>query len=230
MGPQQDHTFEQFASKWFEDYVQTNNKYSEQRTKKYVLSASLVPFFGTMPIRNITAHTIERYKAQEMTKGITNKTLRNRLSVLNTCLTSAYEWLQLGGPPPKIKWPKCAPPRTDYLSPEECELLLSRTGGVVRELLLTALRTGMRQGELKGLQWSSIDWQTRSVAVRYSRDDYRKELVPPKNNRERHIPLDLDVFETLHNRKRATGYVFLDTDGELETFQPVQRTFLSYVR
>src|SRR5436190_19232206 len=69
MGSQQDHTFEQFASKWFEDYVQTNNKYSEQRTKKYVLSASLVPFFGTMPIRNITAHTIERYKAQEMTKG-----------------------------------------------------------------------------------------------------------------------------------------------------------------
>src|SRR5262249_55167270 len=32
----------------------------------------------------------------------------------------------------------------------------------------------------------------------------------PKNNRERHIPLDIDVYEMLHNRKQTTGYVFLD--------------------
>ena len=56
----------------------------------------------------------------------------------------------------------------DYLSPDECELLLAHADGVIREMLLTALRTGMRQGELKGLQWSSIDWQNRSITVRDS--------------------------------------------------------------
>jgi integrase len=203
-------TFEEFAWKWYADYVVPNNKFSEQQTKKYVLRAFLVPFFGKMGIDQITAHDIERYKAQAVKDGATNKTIKNRLTVLNKCLITAYEWLRLTGAPPKIKWPKCASYRTDYLSAEECELLLKHSQGVIHEMIITALRTGMRQGELKGLQWSSIDWQNQSLAVRHSRCDYSKTLVSPKSNRERHIPLDIDVYELLHKRKKNTGYVFAD--------------------
>lgn len=206
--------FRKFSELWFEDYVKPNNKYSEQLAKKYVLAASLVPFFGDIPVGHISAHDIERYKAQQVKKGFTNKTIRNRLTVLNKCLATGYEWLRLDGAPPKIKWPKCAVPDIDYLSPEECELLLSRADGVMYEMILTALRTGMRQGEIKGLQWSSVDWLNRSIAVRHSRDDYRKVLVPPKSNRTRHIPLDADVYEMLYRRKGGTGYVFLARDGQ----------------
>jgi integrase len=95
-----------------------------------------------------------------------------------------------------------------------CELMLKHSEGVIHEMIITALRTGMRQGELKGLQWSSIDWQNQSVAVRHSRCDYSKMLVPPKSNRERHIPLDIDVYDMLHKRKKNTGYVFTDTGKE----------------
>src|SRR6266852_961237 len=59
----QGQTFEQFARRWHEDYVVPNNKYSEQQTKKYLLSGSLIPFFGEMRLADITAHVIERYKA-----------------------------------------------------------------------------------------------------------------------------------------------------------------------
>ena len=90
---------------------------------------------------------------------------------------------------------------------------MSQAEGVIQEMILVALRTGMRQAELRGLQWSSIDWLTRSVAVRHARDDYRKILVSPKNNRTRHIPLDVDVYTMLYQRKRDTGYVFLPVDG-----------------
>jgi integrase len=211
---EQQQGFEGFAKQWFEEYVIPNNKYSEQRTKKYLLNAFLVPFFGKMQLARITAHDIERYKAHEIKNGVTNKTLKNRLTVLSKCLTTAYEWLELGTRPPKIKWPKCPPTPTDYLSPEECELVLSHADSVVYEMILTALRTGMRQGELKGLQWSSIDWQNQSLAVRHSRCDYRKVLGSPKSNRERHIPLDTDVYEMLFNRKKSTGYVFEDADRE----------------
>jgi integrase len=72
----------------------------------------------------------------------------------------------------------------------------------------------MRQGELRGLQWSSLNWLTQSVAVRHSRDDYNGVLVPPKNGRTRHIPLDIDVYTSLHRRKGDTGYVFLKPDGQ----------------
>jgi integrase len=143
--------------------------------------------------------------------------------VLNKCLVTAYEWLELGGSPHKIKWPKCGPTRADHLSPDECELLLGHAEGVVREMILTALRTGMRQGELKGLQWSAVDWGNRMIAVRHSRDDREKMLVSPKSNRERHIPLHIDVYEILFKRKKQTGYVFLDTDEQPFEYHRLER-------
>ncbi|MEY9463390.1 hypothetical protein ABH973_003803 [Bradyrhizobium ottawaense] len=45
-----DLTFAEFAVKWFEDYVRPNNKYSEQLSKKYILSSSLLPFFDRKPL------------------------------------------------------------------------------------------------------------------------------------------------------------------------------------
>lgn len=207
-------TFEQFAWRWFEAYVKPNNKYSEQLSKKYALTSSLIPFFGRTPIRQIKAYDIERYKAQQIQNGYKNKTIMNRLTVLNKCLVTAYEWLELEGSPPKIKWLRWTTPEIDYLSPDECELLLSRAEGVIFEMVFTALRTGMRQGELRGLQWSSIDWLTRSVAVRHSRDDHQRILVPPKNGKIRHIPLDTDLYELLYRRKKDTGYIFVAPGGQ----------------
>jgi integrase len=207
-------TFAAFAEKWFQAYVIPNNKTSEQRTKKYILRASLIPFFGKSPVNKITTHQIDLYKAHELKAGVSNKTLKNRLTVLNKCLTTAHEWLELTEKPPKVRWPKCASYRTDYLSAEECEHLLANASGIAKEMIFTALRTGLRQGELKGLQWSDMDWENRILTVRYSRCDYKKGLVPPKNNKPRSIPIDTDVFEMLHKRKKSTGYVFLDTDGE----------------
>lgn len=166
-------TFAEFAHQWLNEYVATNNKVSEQRTKKYILNATLIPFFGDMPITAITGHHIEQYKARYMHRGVSNKTIRNRLTVLNKCLATAYEWLGVTTTPPRIKWPKCSPGRTDYLTRQDCDTLLSRTLGIQREMILTAVRTGMRQGELRGLQWSSIDWQIRSLTVRHSRCEYQ---------------------------------------------------------
>src|SRR5207244_1091591 len=73
---------------------------------------------------------------------------------------------------------------------------------------------GMRQGELKGLQWSSIDWQNMIVTVRHSRCDRARDIVSPKNNRTRHIPLDTDLYGMLFRRRRGTGYVFTDANGQ----------------
>jgi integrase len=200
--------FGDFAWKWFEEYVVTNNKFSEQRIKRYTLNSSLIPFFGRMPVSEIRTHDIERYKARKVKEGLANKSIKNHLTVLSKCLTSAYQWHELPSKPPEIPWPKCPPPHTDYLSADECELLLSHTEGLLHEMILMALRTGMRQGELKGLQWSAIDWESRMVVVKNSYCDREKTNGAPKNNRVRAIPLDTDLYEALYRRRDSTGYVF----------------------
>jgi integrase len=211
---QKQQTFEQFAWQWFEEYVIPNNKPGEQYNKKKVLGNSLIPFFGKFPIGQITAHHIEQYKALMLKKGVGRKTINNRLTILSKCLGTAYEWLEIKSAQPKIVWFKCSSIKTDYLSPDECSLLLSNTEGVIHDMILAALRTGMRRGELIGLQWSSIDWQNQNIAVRHSRCDYSKQLGTTKSGRERHIPMDSDVYSVLFNRKKGTGYVFTDEQGE----------------
>jgi len=215
--------FEEFAWKWFEEYVVANNKFSEQRIKRYTLKSSLIPFFGTMLVGEITTYHIEQYKARRVKDGLANKTIKNHLTVLNKCLTNAYVWLELPSKPPEIPWPKCPPTQTDYLSLDECEILLSHAGGIIREMILMALRTGMRQGELKGLQWASIDWENRVVIVKDSYCDREKDIGPPKNNRIRSIPLDTDLYEILYRKRKATGYVFTNDKGT-----PLNHSWLSY--
>lgn len=206
-------TFGQFAQRWFDEYVMPNSKPSTQYSRKGILFPSLVPFFGKMPINQISVSDVEKYKAHLLKKGLANRTVNEHLAVFNHCVSTAYKWLRLDGIPPEIMWLKCPPPKTDYLSFDESELLLAHADGVMREMILTGLKTGMRLGELIGLQWSSIDWHNRLIIVRHSWSHYAKALGSPKSNRERHIDMTTDVYETLFKRKKNTGFVFLDTDG-----------------
>jgi hypothetical protein len=43
-------------------------------------------------------------------------------------------------------------------------------------------------------------------------------LVSPKNNRERHIPLDSDLYEILFRRRQNSGYVFTNSERNHEPF------------
>ena len=215
--------FEDFAWRWFDEYVIPNNKFSERRIKWYTLKSALIPFFGKMPIGEIRTHHIEQYKASRVKDGLANKSIKNHLTVLSKCLASAYLWLELPLKPPQIPWPKCPPPQTDYLSPDECEILLSHAEGIIWEMILMALRTGMRQGELKGLQWSAINWESRVVIVKHSYCDREKTIGPPKNNRIRSIPLDADLYEILYRKRKNTGYVFTNAKG-----QPLNHSWLTY--
>lgn len=207
-------TFEQFAWRWYHEYALVNNKPSEQRNKKWGLKGSLVPFFGRTVVAEIKARDIERYKTHEQARGIKNKTINNYLSMLRKCLVTAYDWNELDGAPPKIVWLKCPPAETKFLSEKECQRLLSNAHGLVHDMLLMALQTGMRQGEIRGLQWSSIDWKNGIITVRHALCDYSKRLGSPKSNRARHIPMTSEVRRSLEARRKPDGFVFLDADGK----------------
>lgn len=166
-----------------------------------------------MHLDAITKKDIELFKASEQKKGLSNKTINNKLTVLRKCLSTAYDWGAMKNAPPGIKQLKCIPPVTDFLTPGEADRLLTHAQGVVYEMILIALRTGMRRGEIRGLQWEAIDWDNRILTVRHSFCDYTQSLTSPKSNRERYVPLADDLYEVLRARRKATGYVFTNRRG-----------------
>ncbi|MGH6634755.1 MAG: site-specific integrase [Gammaproteobacteria bacterium] len=52
------------------------------------------------------------------------------------------------------------------MSPPEINALLAASEGRWRIIILAAVLTGLREGELLGLSWGDIDWNTRQIYVR----------------------------------------------------------------
>ena len=206
-------SFKEFTQKWFEVYVRNNNKPSEQRTKERILRVHLVPFFGKFQLDSIQNVNIEEYKASRLNKGLVAKTINNQLTVLSKCLVTAKEWGVIDDVP-IIKLLRVAPSDFDHLTHEECDLLLSgaENEGVYKSMLLLALRTGLRFGELIALDWRDVDWNKGQLTIRRSIVDGKLQNST-KGNKIRYIPLTKEVSEMLTMRKKMDGYVF-NRDGE----------------
>ena len=70
--------------------------------------------------------------------------------------------------------------------------------------VLTGLRTGMRSGELLGLQWGDIDWRGRTLTV--TRNIVQGLLTTPKNHQRRRVDLSHQLLVALRlwrRRQRA---------------------------
>lgn len=206
-------TFAEYAEEWLATYVRVNNRASEQRGKASAMRRHLLPHFGKMALGAIHRRDIEHFKAAKLDEGLNAKTINNFLTMLGKCLRTAQED-GLITTLPVMKWLKKKPVEFDFLTPIESHALLQdRTEPMWSDLVRLALRTGMRRGELMGLEWSAIDLPNRRLTVRASLVDGVCE--PPKNGHIRHLPLTDDVVEMLAARvaDAGPGHVFRGEEG-----------------
>jgi integrase len=197
--------FSEFAWKWFEVYVRNNNKFSEIGNKKSVLNVHLIPYFGEKHLDKISNLDIEEYKTKKLKSGLSAKSINNTLIVLSRCLNIALEWNVLEKVP-KIKKMNVAPQKYDFLTETESQQLLNNTDGILHEMILVALKTGVRLGELIALDWSDIDFREKILTVQQA--IARGRLGSTKSNRIRKIPLTDEVCEILLKRVQKEGFVF----------------------
>ena len=122
-------------------------------------------------------------------------------------------------------------------TPEQLAQLLAATNGTrFFALLKTAIYTGMRAGELRGLVWSAVDLDGKVIHVR-QRADERGRIGPPKSKAgRRSIPISDDLVNTLRGWQKECpagplNLVCPNTIGNVEQlnvisdrfFRPLQR-------
>jgi len=220
LSPNAPSTFKEAAWKWFDIHVKPNLKPSGRVGYESALRVHLVPAFGTLRLEDVTSFAIDAYKARkselrkvngEMKPRQSAKSINNQLLVLSKLLKDSVEWGWLGTSP-KIAWMKEPPPKTDFLSREESDRLLAASvGSKWHDMILCALRTGMRSGELRALHWSDVDLARRVITVR--RTVFRGVETAPKSNRNRQIPIADDLYRALAGRERKYELVFCGDDG-----------------
>jgi integrase len=207
-------TFKDFSEEFFNSYVKINNKLSEARSKRSALNVYLIPFFGKLKLSEITSYDVEKFKAERQKQGLSNKYINNLLCVLSKCLRTAEDWGILDKPP-KIKHLKVAPQKFDFLSIEESEVLLKHAQGFLKDMILFALQTGLRFGEIIAVTWKDINFNENVLTV--SKSVSRGYLGSTKSNKIRYIPLSNDLVQMLEFRKldeSKNELVFPNTVGK----------------
>lgn len=171
--------------------------------------ASVIPrffrFFGeTTLISRITRQQVEHYKAERATQVSQARTNRE-IVLLKTIFNKAIEWGKaLQNPVKGVKLYKENNMRTRYLERGEWIVLFDAAPDWFRPVLLIALHTGMRRGEILGLRWDDVDLERRLVRVREA-----------KSGEGRFIPLNDVLHEALMVLPRHPDCVYvIQRNGE----------------
>lgn len=119
----------------------------------------LLPYFTGRKIREITAEHIERYRASLVANGTGVRTVNKCLTLLGAMFRHAlkHRWVSYN---PAALVSKIKPTSTgtqdstdnNILTPAEINALLGAVDARYRTLLMAAVLTGLRQGELLGLR------------------------------------------------------------------------------
>ena len=247
-------TVGQWLDTWQAEYLGAV-KLSTVSSYQATIKNHIKPGLGAIKLESLTTQDIQefynsRLKGDEKREPLSPKTVKNIHGVLHKALHQAMlNGLIRNNPSDACVLPKATKKKVKPLNEEQIVALLKALKGHKYEnLILTALFTGLREGEVCGLQWDCVnlesgailvDKQLQSIrkSVRGDRDKYA--LVPTKNGKERYLTVAPFVVELLKNEKAKqdsnrklfeggyedSGLVFTDEIGRRVTPQAAYRAF-----
>jgi integrase len=183
--------------------------------------------FGDRLVRLIGPEDVGRLNFTLREKGQSASTRAKHLRVLGACLQAAVFYRYADSNPVR-ELPPAQRPRPDrkeaaYFENAELPPLFAQLEDEpYRSLCLTALKTGMRQGELLALRWCDVDLDEAVARVRRS---YTGGAVgTPKNRERRDVDLITDVVALLGKRRGEARNV---SEEDLVFNGRSSRTFLT---
>jgi integrase len=205
----------------FLDHQKAHTKPLTYELHDTICTLHVEPHVGKLRLDQLRRAELEGLKMTWLAGGAAPRTVNTRLGVAVRILSLAAEWEILDSVP-KVKLMKIAVDHPRFLSEDEAAALLEASKEHKRSdaldwyvMMLVGLRTGLRIGELRGLQWGDIDWDRALVNVRRT-DPGRPNLDvnSPKGNRPRLVPLTPDAKSALlawyrdAERRKAQHWVF----------------------
>lgn len=173
------------------------------------------PALGAVRLDALTAHTIQQFynsmgKPSEDKAPLSGKSIRNVHGILHKCLQQAVALGYLRyNPTDACKLPKVEHKELRPLDEDATALFLKAIKGHQYEtLFLVTLFTGMRKGEVLGLQWDCVDFKKGTILVnkqlqKTTDGGSTYTLVPTKTSKARSITPAPFVMGLLQEHKRT---------------------------
>ena len=195
-------TLGEFAEQWMET-VLPHYKRSTQRAYRCHLREHVIPELGEMQLDDIQPRDVQEFITRK-SQQLAPLSVKNLHNVLRRLFRTAREWEYTeGNPVAGVKLPPKTRIKQKFsLTAEQVRALLAELEEPVRTMVLLAVLTGLRRGEIIGLKWKDIDLEKGLLSVAQQFQDGRFE--PPKYNSFRDVPLSPEVVSALR-RLRPRG-------------------------
>jgi len=222
-------TFDAFADRYLSGYARANReKPSSIHTKERIIRVHILPKFGKRRLDELSQEDIQLFKGELSDRA--NKTVNNILSVLNTMLKAAVEWRVIEALPVRVGLLRVPKREMDFFDFDELEHMLEIAKSIdprIHLMLLLGGEAGLRAGEMRALEWTSLDFRRRLLTV--ERSDWRGHVTLPKHDKIRRVPMTQRLAAALKAHRHLQGPRVLYGDNGSPLIEYVQRRWLHQV-
>jgi integrase len=230
IAPSKSPTVAQAGAKWLD----SSDKLEASTVESYRqhLRDHIVPFIGDLKLGHITVPVVRNFMDKLKTEGRSPAMIRRVVSDLGSILSDSQERGEIAHNAVRSlskRRKKGAGERrgqklkvgVDIPTPDEIGAIIASLTGRWRPLLLTAIFTGLRSSELRGLRWADVDLKKSALHVRQRADKFNKIGAPKSESGERTVPLSPILVDTLREWKLAcpkgeADLVFPNGNGGIE--------------
>jgi len=214
------HNFDELMDRFLAEHAPTVSQ-SMQKSYRNIRD-HLNPFFAGLTLDKLDSDLISQYVVHRRSEGCRPATRNRELAMLSKMFNLARLWKWTReNPCSLVKKEKEDNEIGQCLTDEQEDLLLDKCrpycNGDLPDMVLVALNTGIREGEVLKLHWSKIDLVNRTF-----------QSFNEKTDSWRTVPMNETVYEVLSRRNKVrsiSGYVFVSSTGNPYESRNMYREF-----
>ena len=195
-------------------------------TKRYRELADLhiKPRLGELKLTALTKPMVQDFKLELLqfkSRAMASKVLRALSAILKNAMEIGAINQNVAA---TVKVGKAKREAEKIVVPERVDLkaMIKSAGEKVRPFILTAITTGLRSSELRGLRWQDIDLAAGTITVRQRADEWG-QIGPPKSEAgKRTIPIPPELVAELKAWKLRSPISRLDLAFPSSTGTPMR--------
>jgi integrase len=233
VAPNDSITVEEAATRWINNVAAKGVEKSTVSQYRQHINLHILPRIGKTKLAKLTPHAVEVFRDsllgvgtpplqhEALSRPMARKVMTSLKSMLKNARHSHVADDVTIGKDASAERQRLEVGK-DIPTPDEIRRLIQAAkGNRQRTLLLTAVFTGLRASELRGLRWSDVDLKAGELHVRQRADRYAK-IGPPKSKAgTRTVPLPPELMQALKRWKLAcpkgeAELVFPTTKGKVQ--------------
>lgn len=237
-----DITLSEYFDYWIENYAKPNTSQRTVEGYMYIIIQHLKPTLGNMKISKLQPSHLQEYYSQKLKggkfdgTGLSAQSVKHHHRLISKALKDAVKWQFIA----RNVAEAVTPPKTKKIEMQTWDndqvkafLELAKDSRYY-SVYLSAIYTGVRQGEGLGIRWQDVDYENLTIYIRQSLQPIKgKGLIfkEPKNGKSRSIAITeilLDEFKKIYEQqvelKKLFGSEYHDFDlvFALKDGRPIQ--------